>query len=182
MAMRSPPFVCLCHVPPLHDVTARLQMPGLTTLEIFLTFLRILCHHPLFQAQPYQLISLAYLPLNRTKESSMVSGPAQSSELDIRLGGALGALCSALRNALNTDHPCAPYSALVALYNPHLFSSLILVDPVITIPQWPGTPVPRFSHLLSLSALPRRNGWSSRYHLLRFIMPYLTHTGPGRKL
>src|SRR6266576_1901591 len=59
MAMRSPPFVCLCHVPPLHDVTARLQMPGLTTLEIFLTFLRILCYHPLFHAQPYQLISLA---------------------------------------------------------------------------------------------------------------------------
>jgi len=104
----------------------------------------------------------------------MVSRPAQSLELDIRLEDALRALCSVLRNALDIDHTCAPISALAALYNPHLFSSLILVDPVLTIPQWPGTPMPSFSHLLSLSALPRRNGWSSRYHhpSLRHAIPY----------
>lgn len=79
-------------------------MIGLTIPEIFLTFLRILCHHPLFWENPYQLISLVYLPLNRTKELFMVSRPAQSSESDIRSEGALGTLCSVPFTAPDNMH------------------------------------------------------------------------------
>ncbi|KAK2464528.1 hypothetical protein APHAL10511_003507 [Amanita phalloides] len=58
-------------------------------------------------------------------------------------------------------------TALAALFHPNLFSSLVLIDPVITMPFWPGTRVPRIHpDDLAVAALARRDGWSSRSEAL----------------
>ena len=67
-------------------------------------------------------------------------------------------------------------SALAAIHKPNLFSSLILIDPVITKPRWPDDPPPPRSYTgqLSLSALSRRDGWSSRYLSAYSLSTFLT--------
>ncbi|KAF8734669.1 hypothetical protein AX14_003179 [Amanita brunnescens Koide BX004] len=74
-------------------------------------------------------------------------------------------------------------NALAAIHNPNLFSSLILIDPVITKPRWPDDPPPPRSYTgqLSLSALSRRDGWSSRSEALALFQrnPFFASWDPS---
>ena len=67
--------------------------------------------------------------------------------------------------SLTFKRTCLLNSALAAIHKPNLFSSLIAIDPVITKPLWPDEHSASRAHTrgLSLAALTRRDGWSSRY-------------------
>ncbi|KAF8697674.1 hypothetical protein AX14_001307 [Amanita brunnescens Koide BX004] len=73
-------------------------------------------------------------------------------------------------------------TALAAIHKPNLFSSLIAIDPVITKPLWPDEHSASRAHTrgLSLAALTRRDGWSSRSEALSLFQksPFFSSWDP----